>query len=241
MMTLRSPHSVLNGKRRKFRKIKLSSEISSIIFLILLFSSPVGSLQSYNVEEAKFLSPLENSVVREINTARTAPKNYASLLEQSKKYYDGKVLKLPAETPLLTKEGVEGIVEAIRFLRSVKPLPPLNPSKGMSSGAKDHVMDQGSSGSSQHKGSDGSQPWDRVNRYGIWEKNIGESIAYGSDKARNIVMYLIIDDGVSSRGHRKNIFNPDFRVIGVACGHHATYRTVCVITFAGGYKEKSGK
>ena len=240
-MTLRSPHSILNGKRRKFRNIKLSSKISSVIFLVLLFSPFLGSPESNGIEEAKFLSPLENAVVYEINMARTAPKDYASFLEQYKKYYHKKLLKLPGQTPILTKEGVGAVVEAIRFLRSIKPLPPFYPSKGMSSGARDHVTDQGSSGSSQHRGSDGSQPWDRVNRYGTWEKRIAENIAYGSDKARSIVMFLIIDDGVSSRGHRKNIFNPDFRVIGVACGQHATCRTVCVISFAGGYQEKGGK
>jgi len=173
--------------------------------------------------------------------ARTAPKDYASLLEQCRKYYDRKILRLPGETPILTKEGVRAVDEAIRFLRSIQPLLPLIPSKGMSSGAKDHAKDQGSAGSSQHKGSDGSQSSDRVNRYGIWEKSIGENISYGSNQARDIVMGLIIDDGVPSRGHRKNIFTPDFRVIGVACGPHPTYRTVCVITFAGGYKEKSGE
>jgi len=219
----------------------LSSEFSSIILLILLFSPLVGTPRSSANEKANPLSPLENAVVDEINKARTAPKNYASLLEQYKKYYDKKLLKLPGETPILTKEGVGGVVEAVRYLRSVKPVLPLNTSKGMSLGARDHVKDQGASGSTQHKGRDGSQAWDRVNRYGTWEKSIAENIAYGSDKARNTVMHLIIDDGVSNRGHRKNIFNPDFGVIGVACGPHSTYRTVCVITFAGGYKEKSGK
>jgi len=222
------------------RMIRLSN-ILRFLSLVLLLTPAIAFSQSPKAGGAEFLSPLEHSVIHEINRARTAPKNYASFLEQYKKYYDKKLLKLPGETPILTKEGVGGVVEAVRYLRSVEPVFPLNASKGMSLGAKDHVKDQGSSGFTQHKGRDGSQAWDRVNRYGAWEKSIAENIAYGSDKARNIVMFLIIDDGVSSRGHRKNIFNPDFHVIGVGCGHHATYRTVCVITFAGGYKERSGK
>jgi len=228
-------------KQKELRTIELSFRISSVILLILLLRPSVGSPQSSSLEAAKFLSPLENSVVREINMARTAPQDYASLLEQWRKYYDKKILRLPGETLILTKEGVGAVVEAMRFLRSIQPIAPLNPSKGMSLGSRDHVKDQESSGSTQHKGGDGSQPWDRVNRYGAWEKRIAENIAYGSDKARNIVMFLIVDDGVAGRGHRKNIFSPDFRVIGVACGRHATYGTVCVITLAGGYKEKSGK
>ena len=217
------------------------SKTSLMIFLILLFSPSFGSPQSRSGEDAKFLSPLENSVVHEINMARTAPKNYASLLKQYRKYYDKKILRRPEKTPILTKEGMRAVDEAIRFLRSLQPLPSLIPSKGMSSGARDHVKDQGSSGSGQHKGSDGSQPLDRVNRYGTWGKSIGENISYGSDQDRDIVMGLIMDDGVPSRGHRKIIFHSDFRVIGVACGPHPDYRTVCVMTFAGRYKEKSGK
>jgi uncharacterized protein YkwD len=221
--------------------MRRSLNILRFLLLVFLFIPAIGFSQSPKAGDAKFLSPLENAVVYEINMARTAPKDYSSFLEQWKKYYDKKLLKLPGETPILTKEGAGGVVEAVRYLRSVKPVLPLNASKGMSLGARDHVKDQGSSGSTQHRGSDGSQVWDRVNRYGTWEKSIAENIACGSDKARAIVMFLIVDDGVSGRGHRKNIFNPDFRVIGVACGHHATYRTICVTIFAGGYKEKSSK
>jgi uncharacterized protein YkwD len=216
--------------------MKISFFIRLFLFLFLI----TGLVQSIDAEQPDYLSPLEKAIVREINAARTNPKGYALLLERYKKYYEKKFLRLPGETPILTKEGVEVVIEAIRFLHSMKSVHPLTPSRGMSRGARDHVTDQGSSGSSQHRGSDGSQPWDRVSRYGTWERSIGENIAYGSGKARDIVLFLIIDDGVPGRGHRKNVFNPDFRVIGVAFGRHATYRTVCVITFAGGYREKSG-
>jgi uncharacterized protein YkwD len=215
--------------------------ISFLIYLLFLFVPAAGFVQSINAEQPDYLSPLEKAIVHEINAARTNPKGYASFLEEWKRYYGGKLLKIPGERIIMTEEGATAVHEAINFIRSLNPIPRLSPSKGMSLGAKDHVKDQGLSSSVGHKGSDGSQPWDRVNRYGTWERCIGENIAYGSDKARNIVIYLIVDDGVPGRGHRKNIFNPDFRVIGVAWGHHATYRTVCVITLAGGYKEENRK
>jgi uncharacterized protein YkwD len=50
-------------------------------------------------------------------------------------------------------------------------------------------------------------------------------------------MALIIDDGLSARKHRKNIFSRDFNYAGAAVGPHATYRTICSIEFAGGYDE----
>jgi hypothetical protein len=215
-----------------------------ISFFIRLFLLPfliTAFVQSVDAEHPDYLSPLEKAIVREINAARTNPKGYASFLEEWKRYYDGRLLRIPGERIIMTEEGATAANEAISFIRSSSPIPRLSPSKGMSLGAKDHVKDQALSSAVQHKGSDGSQPWDRVNRYGTWEKSVGENISYGIDNARNIVIGLIVDDGVPNRGHRKNIFNPDFRIIGVACGYHATYRTVCVITFAGGYKEKNRK
>jgi len=209
-----------------------------IFCLILILTAAPGLTQSHRTSEVPYLAPLEKAVINEINLARTSPREYQSLLEQFEKYYDGKLLRVPGQTPILTREGTSAVTEAIRSLRSQTPVSPLNSSKGMSLGARDHIRDLGTSGTSQHTGSDGSQPWDRVNRYGTWQKIIGENISFGHNHASNIVMTLMIDDGVPNRGHRKNILNPDFHVVGVACGDHPAYRTICVITFAGGYEEK---
>ena len=174
--------------RRPISLQKRRMKIPFLIRLLLFFFLVTGLIHSINAGEPDYLSPLEKAIVREINLARTNPKSYASFLEEWKRYYDRKLLKIPGETIIMTKEGVTALNEAIGLTHSMNPVPRLNPSRGMSRGARDHVKDQGSSGSSQHKGSDGSQPWDRVNRYGTWEKSIGENIAYGSDKARNIVI-----------------------------------------------------
>ena len=88
-----------------------------------------------------------------------------------------------------------------------------------------------------HRGSGHSDPGERMNRHGIWTGRWGENISYGKHSARDIVLALIIDDGLRARKHRKNIFSPDFNVAGAAVGPHARYRTVCSIDFASGYVE----
>ena len=66
---------------------------------------------------------------------------------------------------------------------------------------------------------------------------ISENIAFGLDSARSMTVALIIDDGVPSRGHRKNIFDGRARVMGVACGSHRVGQTLCVTTFAASYRD----
>ncbi len=89
-----------------------------------------------------------------------------------------------------------------------------------------------------HGGRGGSNTGDRINRYGMWSGTWGENLSCGRRGARETVIALIVDDGLRSRKHRHNIFNPSFNYAGAAVGPHAQYRTICSIEFAGGYAER---
>jgi len=45
-------------------------------------------------------------------------------------------------------------------------------------------------------------------------------LAYGSEDAKMALYTLAIDDGVSNRGHRKNLFNENFSEVGICIGNH---------------------
>ena len=183
-------------------------------------------------------SPQEKEILAEINLARTNPAQYLRYLEEFKPSYHGNQVKFSDGSTLITNEGVDALEEAIGFVRSLKPLPPLQLRQGLILGARDHLNDMIKTGQNGHRGSDGSMTEDRLSRYGRWSVSVGEDIVYRSRKAREDVIALIIDDGVKSRGHRKNIFKSDFQVIGLALSPPSKAPTMCVITFAGGFADK---
>ena len=194
------------------------------------------------------LSPLEKDVVQEINLARTQPKAYAAFLEQLRpNYVSGHgqstgartIITTGGKTTFVTAEGPKALDQAIAFLRSTPPLPPLTVSRGMSLGSKEHVKDQERTGVIGHQGRDGSRPADRVSRYGRWQGTISENISYGIDSARGMTMALIIDDGLPDRGHRKNMFDAQARLLGVACSDRVAGQVLCVMTFTTEYTESA--
>lgn len=173
-----------------------------------------------------------------MNLARTAPQTYAKLLEDYRNTFEGKLVKRPGDADLLTNEGTDAVDEAISALKSQSPVVALRPSKGMSLAAKDHVKDTGPKGITGHTGADGSNLKTRLNRHGKWDIAIAENISYGMKTGRSVVIQLIVDDGVSSRGHRTNLFGEKYERTGIACGPHSVYGIMCVQTFAGEYNEK---
>lgn len=187
---------------------------------------------------SEYLSPLEMQVLSEINSARTNPRAYAAHLEKMRPSYRGKRYERPGRITILTREGLPALEEAIKFLGSAARRSPLVSSRGMSLGARDLVRDQKASGAVGHAGKDGSSPGSRVNRYGQWRRTVGENVEYGGENGREVVVNMIVDDGVPDRGHRKNLFDPDFGRAGVACDSHPVFRRMCVVTFAGEYVEK---
>lgn len=182
----------------------------------------------------------ESRVLDELNLARTRPDRYAEFAREYRNLFDGRYVRRPGEPTIITREGTAAVDEAITYLAKASPLAPVTGSSGMSRAAADHVRDQSSSGETGHTGSDGSQPWERINRYGTWKARVAENISYGAEAPREVVLNLIVDDGVEDRGHRENIFNPYLRVVGIACGDHPLYQRMCVMTMAAAYEEPHG-
>ncbi len=66
----------------------------------------------------------------------------------------------------------------------------------------------------------------RIERFGRWDGSIGEDIFYGDQTARERILLWLIDDGVQSRGHRKRLLGPDYKLVGIACASHAVWHDV---------------
>jgi uncharacterized protein YkwD len=238
----------------RFRFLSVNKPISLGIIvplsLVTTFSSNhwVGASTnfSYTISESPHrvsillaqTNNLEQEIIVELNRVRANPSAYAAELQTFRPYYEGNLLKIPGSIPIQTVEGVKAVDEAVQFLRSISPMPSLSRSAGMSRSAREQVNDQGPKGTIGHNSSDGSDPFSRIARYGTAQGRQAETISYSESTAQGVVRQLIVDDGVPSRGHRQIILNPQLGAVGVACGYHARYGTMCVMDYATAYIER---
>jgi uncharacterized protein YkwD len=183
-------------------------------------------------------SRLARDVHAETNLLRRDPPAYAGYLERLLPRFDGRLLERPGRSNLRTDEGPAAVREAIAALKSRRPVPQLRWSKGLARAAADHVRDQGPVGGLEHRGTDRSDPSRRASRYGRWIQGLAENIAYGENPAREVVIQLLVDDGVPDRGHRNNLLDGDWGAEGIACGPHRRYGQMCVMDFAVRYAER---
>jgi uncharacterized protein YkwD len=201
-----------------------------ILFISLLISGAAP---------ADLLSPIEATIIDELNRVRQDPGGYANFLEEQRVYYSGDVLAFPGAPHIRTAEGVAALEQAIKALRSMEPAPELTISAGLCLAARDHVERQGPLGLVGHASTNLSEILLKSRRHAQNPVVVAENIIYGSTNPANwIVLRLLADDGAPDRGHRKNLLDPRYRFIGIACGPHANYEGMCVMDFASRYTDE---
>ena len=158
---------------------------------------------------------LDDAVLAELNYARAHPAEYARERRRDDDAPDDRA----------------ALEEAIDFLERQQPLSPLEGDRRIAAAAREHSRAQATSGSVGHGVAGGLGR--RLQENGVWAGLSAENISYGYSTATGVVRQLIIDSGVPSRGHRRNIFSASYQLAGVACGPHPAYDVMCVIDFAG--------
>ena len=170
----------------------------------------------YNVSKFSYVGHFDDQLFKYQNQIRTDPQSFIPVLQDRLRDFDGLMLRRDGHRPRLTKEGAPALQEAINFLKNQKPLPALVWDKNLARAAIDHTKDSLKHNIIGHIGSDGSTTATRIQRYTRSPALYAENIDYGMKNAKEVVISMLVDDGVSKRGHRKNMFNPKFKKVGSA-------------------------
>lgn len=203
-------------KNPKTKHIVKIIKIFAAALLLAAISVSCGNMAED--PNAAYFAKLENDVLDEINKARTNPKEYAE-----------KYLVPYVENGSASAAMKECIIE----MKNTKALNALQPGKGLTLAAQEWVRLQGPS---EYIGHDMNLKV-RLEKY-CYFGFYSENISYGYNDARKIVIQLLEDDNVPSRGHRKNILSRAFTHVGIGCGTHKRYNYMCVQDFAERYKDK---
>ncbi len=202
--------------------------VRSFVIAVLLL------LPGHLLSQASAWDGWDEDVVRELNTGSAT----AYLAEEEKKVilfmnmarHNGSLF---AETFLESYIEVNDLENSsylrslFRDLKKVSGLQPLLPEEDLTAAAQGHATKSGKKGRVGHQ--DFNKRFDPL--MGNPYSHVGENCSYGYEEAIDIVITLLIDEGIKDQGHRKNILSDSFNSVGVAIRPHKSYRVNCVMDF----------
>ncbi len=146
-------------------------------------------------------SAMEKEAVYLINLARTNPRLYR----------DSVVQPYLKNNPDLRSTYSNSLIATLSQMAAVATM---QAHKGLRGIALGHAKDLAKQGSISHTGSDGRSAGDRLGSIGIQcGSECVHSSTYGN--ANEMVLSLLIDQGIASLGHRKALLAPDNSSVGV--------------------------
>ncbi len=159
-------------------------------------------------QNSTFLDSTERDIILYCNLARMYPakfsklevQNYIGTLEQPEQY------KNSSNKRSLMNDLTHG-----------KATTALQPDSALTLMAECFQLELAASGNTGH------------DRRKCTEDYLAENCSFGKYRAKDIVLQLLIDEGIASLGHRKNILNPNYSKLGVAFGEHKKYKKCCVM------------
>jgi hypothetical protein len=214
-----------------------------------IVSSYFGALDfdPLNSQVSTGLAKVEEEIVQQINKARNHPEEFTTevLLPKLKRVTRTLVPSADGQWSK-TKEGADGLSEAIAFSKSVandeekksdstvEYRTTLTVSAGLTLAARDHALDLGFHSLSSHRGSDQSTLQDRVGRYidlrqGCW---VTELLCFAASNPSDVVAQLFVNDGDSKRTQRSLLLHNKASHVGVALVPHRSTGYCCVVVLA---------
>ena len=164
-------------------------------------------------------SDFTSLLIKEINSIRSNPIDYAKKLLTYEKYFRGNVLYLPNQTPILTSEGFSAYRETSNFLMRTIPSGPLIINSYLTRIAEDIL-------NSKNENSD-----EIISKYGKVVGTYSEIIEEGSETVEILILNLLVDDGDSNRNNRNNLLNKSHRIMGISTKNEDKIKKSC-LTFA---------
>lgn len=154
-----------------------------------------------------YLNQDEKDMIRELNFARAYPRQYIKVVHD----YLVERSKIWGGISTSEKVAYEDLVEQ---LSTMEPVSILQPQACIYKAARRHGLDMKKNEFSGHTGSDGSHPWERIEDACPSYRDGNENLVAGTRcSPRRGVIMLLIDSGISSRGHRHNMLDPKWEFV----------------------------